>query len=97
MANINELVELTNVGTLFAFMLVAAGVIVLRYKEPDRPRPFRTPFVPWVPLLGIACCGYLMFELPWVTWLRFFLWMAAGLLIYLFYGARHSRLNDRKP
>ena len=64
LANINELVELTNIGTLFAFVLVAAGIIILRRIDPDRPRPFRTPLVPWVPLGAIACCGYLMFELP---------------------------------
>jgi APA family basic amino acid/polyamine antiporter len=91
-ANINELVELTNIGTLFAFALVAAGVLILRRTEPERARPFRTPFVPWVPLLAIACCGYLMFELPWVTWVRFFVWMAAGLVLYFLYGVRNSRL-----
>ena len=95
LANINELVELTNIGTLFAFMLVAAGIIILRCTEPDRPRPFRTPLVPWVPLLAIASCGYLMFELPLVTWIRFFGWMAIGGVIYLLYGFRKSRLNQR--
>jgi APA family basic amino acid/polyamine antiporter len=92
-ANINELVELTNVGTLFAFILVAVGIIVLRYTDPDRPRPFRTPLVPWVPLAAIACCGYLMLELPLVTWIRFFGWMGAGLILYLLYGFRRSRLG----
>jgi APA family basic amino acid/polyamine antiporter len=91
-ANINELVELTNIGTLFAFVLVAAGIIFLRRKEPDRPRPFRTPLVPWVPLGAIGTCAYLMTELPKVTWIRFFLWMVAGLLIYFLYSAGHSRL-----
>ena len=92
-ANINELVELTNIGTLFAFALVAVGILILRYSDPDRPRPFRTPLVPWVPLAAIACCVYLMTELPLKTWIRFFAWMAAGLVIYFLYGARHSRLN----
>jgi APA family basic amino acid/polyamine antiporter len=92
-ANINELVELTNIGTLFAFIIVAAGIIILRKKEPHRPRPFRTPWVPWVPLLAIACCLYLMLELPLKTWLRFFAWMGVGLLIYLGYGSRRSRLR----
>jgi basic amino acid/polyamine antiporter, APA family len=95
-ANINELVELTNIGTLFAFALVAAGVIILRFTDPERPRPFRTPFVPWIPLLAIACCAYLMYELPAITWIRFFLWMAAGLLIYGFYGIRRSRLAGNR-
>jgi basic amino acid/polyamine antiporter, APA family len=92
-ANINELVELTNIGTLAAFALVAAGVIILRYREPNRPRPFRTPLVPWVPLAAIACCGYLTLELPRVTWIRFFVWMAIGLAIYFLYGFRRSRLG----
>ncbi len=92
-ANINELVELTNVGTLFAFILVAVGIIILRRTDPGRPRPFRTPLVPWVPLAAIACCGYLMLELPRVTWVRFFGWMGAGLILYFCYGFRQSRLG----
>lgn len=92
-ANINELVELTNIGTLFAFVLVAAGVIILRRVEPNRPRPFRTPLVPWVPLAAIVCCAYLMLELPRVTWWRFFGWMGAGLIIYFCYGFHRSRLK----
>jgi APA family basic amino acid/polyamine antiporter len=93
-ANINELVELTNIGTLFAFILVAAGIIILRRTDPNRPRPFRTPFVPLVPLGAIATCAYLMCELPKVTWIRFFLWMAAGLVIYFLYSAKNSRLRQ---
>jgi basic amino acid/polyamine antiporter, APA family len=92
LANINELVELTNIGTLFAFVLVAAGILVLRYKEPERVRPFRTPLVPWVPLGAIGCCVYLMLELPPVTWLRFGFWMIAGLVVYFLFGYRRSRL-----
>jgi len=92
-ANINEVVELTNIGTLFAFVLVALGVIILRRTDPDRPRPFRTPLVPWVPLAAIVCCTYLMIELPWVTWVRFAMWLAVGLIFYFLYGARHSRLR----
>lgn len=90
--NINEMVELTNIGTLFAFILVAAGILVLRRTEPTRPRPFRTPWVPWVPLGAILCCGYLMTELPKTTWVRFGLWMAGGLVIYFAYGMHRSRL-----
>jgi APA family basic amino acid/polyamine antiporter len=96
-ANINEVVELTNIGTLFAFVLVAAGVLVLRRTDPQRPRPFRTPLVPWVPLGAIVSCGYLMFELPRVTWVRFVLWLAAGLVLYLLYGVRHSKLRTLEP
>lgn len=96
-ANINEVVELTNIGTLFAFVLVAAGVLVLRRTAPDRPRPFRTPLVPWVPLGAIVSCGYLMLELPRVTWVRFGLWLAVGLVLYLSYGIRHSKLRHPAP
>jgi APA family basic amino acid/polyamine antiporter len=93
-ANINELVELTNIGTLFAFALVAAGVIILRHTQPDIHRPFRTPWVPLVPLGAIGTCTYLMFELPTKTWIRFFVWMFIGLVIYFLYGVRNSRLRQ---
>ena len=93
--NINEVVELSNIGTLFAFVLVAAGILILRRSDPDRPRPFRTPLVPWVPLGAIVCCGYLMVELPLVTWVRFFVWLAIGLVFYYAYGFRHSRIGLR--
>ena len=73
--NINEVVELCNIGTLFAFVLVAAGILVLRRTDPNRARPFRTPLVPWVPLGAIFTCAWLMWQLPWVTWLRFVIWL----------------------
>jgi APA family basic amino acid/polyamine antiporter len=92
-ANINEIVELTNIGTLFAFVLVCIGILILRYREPDRPRPFRTPWVPLVPILGILSCLYLMAGLPWVTWVRFGIWLAIGLVIYMFFGWRKSRIG----
>jgi APA family basic amino acid/polyamine antiporter len=92
-ANINEIVELTNIGTLFAFVLVNLGVTVLRYKDPGRPRAFRTPLVPWTLLLGIAVCVYLMLGLPRITWVRFGIWLAAGLMIYFAYGYRKSRIR----
>jgi APA family basic amino acid/polyamine antiporter len=98
--NINEVVELTNIGTLFAFILVAIGILILRRTNPDRPRPFRTPLVPWVPLFAVVMCGYLMLQLPWVTWVRFFVWLAIGMAIYFAYGIRHSALrsfNASKP
>jgi APA family basic amino acid/polyamine antiporter len=88
--NINEVVELTNIGTLFAFVLVAIGIVVLRRTDPDRPRPFRTPLVPWVPLMAVLMCGYLMIQLPRVTWERFVIWLAIGLAVYFAYGVRHS-------
>jgi len=91
--NINEVVELTNIGTLFAFVLVAIGVVVLRRTNPDRHRPFRTPLVPLVPGLAVVMCTYLMLQLPWVTWIRFAVWLAVGLLVYFAYGVRHSVLR----
>jgi APA family basic amino acid/polyamine antiporter len=93
--NINEVVELTNIGTLFAFILVAVGIILLRRTDPGRHRPFRTPFVPATPLLAIMMCGYLMLQLPWVTWVRFVLWLVIGMFVYVGYGMRHSKLRIR--
>jgi len=93
LANINELVELTNIGTLLAFILVAAGILILRRTAPNQPRPFRAPWVPFVPIAAILCCTALMFQLPAITWIWFFGWMAGGLLIYFGYGRRRSRLS----
>ena len=92
-ANLDVFVELTNIGTLFAFVLVCIGVIVLRAREPGRPRPFRTPLVPYVPLAGIAVCVYLMVNLPIETWIRFGVWLVLGLMVYAGYGRRHSRFG----
>jgi APA family basic amino acid/polyamine antiporter len=85
--------ELVSIGTLLAFAIVCAGVLVLRYTDPDRPRPFRTPLVPVVPIAGIAACVYLMSGLPVDTWARLIIWMAIGLLIYFLYGRRHSKVQ----
>jgi APA family basic amino acid/polyamine antiporter len=92
-ANIAEVVDLTNIGTLFAFVLVSAGVLVLRRQEPDRVRPFRAPWVPVTPIISIVACLYLMLQLPRLTWIRFGIWLVVGLVIYLLYGVRHSRLQ----
>ncbi len=89
--NINEVVELCNIGTLFAFIIVAAGILVLRRTHPRWPRPFRAPLVPWVPLGAILTSGYLMMKLPALTWIRFVVWLAIGLAIYFGYGVRRSR------
>jgi APA family basic amino acid/polyamine antiporter len=89
-SNIDEVVELCNIGTLFAFVVVAVGVLALRRIEPHRPRPFRCPWVPWTPLLAIAACVWLMRELPWVTWARFLAWLGVGLIFYFAYGRRAS-------
>jgi APA family basic amino acid/polyamine antiporter len=85
--------QLVSIGTLFAFLIVCAGVLVLRYTRPDIPRPFKTPFVPFVPVLGILSCLYLMSGLPLDTWLRLIAWMAIGLVIYFTYGIRKSKLR----
>ena len=90
---IEEIAELANIGTLFAFVLVCLGVWILRVAEPDVRRPFTTPMVPLVPIVGAICCTYLMSRLPWVTWIRFFSWLVVGLIIYFAYGRKHSRVN----
>ncbi len=92
-ANIAEVVDLTNIGTLFAFVIVSAGVLVLRRLEPDRVRPFRAPWVPFTPIMAIVACVYLMLQLPRLTWIRFGIWLGIGLVIYVLYGIRHSRLQ----
>jgi APA family basic amino acid/polyamine antiporter len=76
--DIDTFAELSNIGALFAFVVVSAGVIVLRRKQPDRPRSCRVPFVPLFPIISIVCCAVLMMGLPLVTWIRFFLWLAAN-------------------
>lgn len=90
--DIGDAAELTNIGTLSAFIIVCVGVLVLRKSQPDHARPFKCPFVPWFPAMGIIFCFYLMLSLPVMTWIRFFVWMALGILIYFAYGFRKSRL-----
>ncbi|MEJ7760335.1 MAG: amino acid permease [Gemmatimonadaceae bacterium] len=85
--------ELVSIGTLLAFVIVSAGIIVLRRKSPEIPRPFRTPLVPIVPILAILICGYMMASLPADTWIRLGVWLAIGLLIYFLYGKAHSRIG----
>jgi APA family basic amino acid/polyamine antiporter len=94
--SIDEMVDLTNIGTLFAFILVCLGILILRRRDPARPRAFRTPWVPAVPLLGVVSCVYLMFGLPWITWIRFGLWLMVGLAVYYSYGYRNSGLRSLK-
>jgi basic amino acid/polyamine antiporter, APA family len=86
--------ELVSIGTLFAFAIVCAGVLVLRYTDPEIPRPFRTPLVPFVPIAGILACFYLMLGLPVDTWARLIIWMALGLAIYFLYGRSHSKVQQ---
>jgi APA family basic amino acid/polyamine antiporter len=84
--------DLCNIGTLSAFLIVCAGVLVLRRQEPDRQPGFRTPWMPWVPLLGIVACLWLMLGLPWTAWIRFGVWLVAGMVFFASYGFRHSQL-----
>ena len=94
-ANINEMVELTNIGTLFAFVLVSLSVLVLRYRDPHRVRPFRAPASPFTEIFASLACVYLMVQLPMVTWIRFVVWLVIGGVIYWSYGRRHSRMAAR--
>lgn len=89
---LGKLADATSIGTLFAFGLVNIAVLLLRRRRPDLPRTFRAPFSPVTPVLGVLCCGYLMFSLDVATWIVFGCWMVAGLGIYFGYGARRSRL-----
>jgi basic amino acid/polyamine antiporter, APA family len=93
------LAELVNIGTLLAFVIVCAAVLIMRYRHPEVKRPFRCPFVPLVPLLGITVCMLLMFSLPAENWLRLIGWLLLGIVIYFGYGKRHSvlaRMRDRE-
>jgi APA family basic amino acid/polyamine antiporter len=95
-ASIDEMVDLTNIGTLFAFILVCAGIIILRIKDPARPRPFRVPGGLIIPILGIISCLYLIYYLPPTSWLRFAAWLNLGFVIYVGYGSVNSRLTGRQ-
>lgn len=92
---LHELASLVNIGTLFAFTIVCIGVIVLRKTHPELPRPFKTPFMPVIPLLGIFNCIYLMIHLPLLTWIRFISWMFLGLIVYFTYSQYTSQLNKK--
>jgi APA family basic amino acid/polyamine antiporter len=91
------MLDLTNIGTLFAFILVCIGISILRFKEPDRPRSFRVPFGPLVvPVLGVLSCLGLVAYLPQPSWWRFLAWLAVGAVVYFGYGFSHSRLRTGK-
>ena len=93
---INVVGEMTSIGTLLAFVLVCIGIIVLRKREPNLPRPFKTPWVPVVPILGIITCLVMMFSLPQGTWIRLFVWLVIGLAVYFFYGKKNSKVRSEK-
>jgi APA family basic amino acid/polyamine antiporter len=95
-ANLDEVVDLTNIGTLFAFIVVCAGIMILRVKEPDRPRSFKVPGGHVIPVLGIISCLYLIYFLPTTSWLRFAAWLNIGFVIYVGYGSVRSRLTGEE-
>jgi len=86
--------DMTSIGTLFAFMLVCAAVIVLRKTNPELPRAFKTPLVPLVPILGIIVCGAMIFGLGWTNWARLIGWLALGFIVYFGYSRKNSKLNN---
>ena len=92
---IDDIGKMVNIGTLLAFVIVCIAVMVLRRTNPSQARPFRTPWVPVVPILGIIFNGYMMYKLGWVNWARLFIWLIIGLVIYFTYSRHHSRLNHR--
>ncbi len=92
--DIDTFADLSNIGTLFAFVVVSAGVIILRRTQPDRRRSFRVPFCPFTPVLAIACCFGLMLGLPLETWVRFVVWLLIGLVIYFGYSRRRSTVRE---
>lgn len=94
--NIDEIIELTNIGTLFAFILVCSGVMILRIQRPEAPRKFRVPYVWVMAPLGILFCIWLAWGLPTHTWERFWIWLGIGILLYIGYGVRHARAMDTK-
>ena len=90
---IDDIGKMVNIGTLLAFVIVSIAVMVLRRTNPEQPRPFRTPWVPLVPILGVISNGYMMYKLGWVNWARLVIWLAIGLVVYFTYGRFHSRVQ----
>jgi len=89
--------EMTSIGTLFAFILVCAGVWIMRSRRPDLERGFRVPALPFVATLGIIVCGAMIYGLGWTNWARLFVWLLIGLFFYFGYGRRHSRIDEATP
>jgi len=91
---IDDIGKMVNIGTLLAFVIVSIAVLVLRRTNPNQPRPFRTPWVPLIPILGVIANGYMMYELGWVNWARLIIWLIIGLVVYFTYGRHHSRVQN---
>src|ERR1700690_2723256 len=85
--------EMTSIGTLFAFVMVCIGVWILRRRSPDLPRAFRVPAVPFVSTAGVIVCGAMIYGLGWTNWLRLFVWLVIGLVVYFTYGCKHSKVQ----
>jgi APA family basic amino acid/polyamine antiporter len=90
---IDDIGKMVNIGTLLAFVIVCIAVMVLRKTNPGQPRPFRTPWVPLVPILGILFNGFMMYKLGWINWARLFIWLAIGLVVYFTYSVKHSKVQ----
>jgi len=90
---IDDIGKMVNIGTLLAFVIVCIAVVLLRRTDPDQPRPFRTPWVPLVPILGVLFNGYMMYRLGWINWARLIIWLAIGLVVYFTYGRKHSKVQ----
>jgi APA family basic amino acid/polyamine antiporter len=90
---IDDIGKMVNIGTLLAFVIVSISVLVLRHTNPGQPRPFRTPWVPLVPILGVISNGYMMYKLGWVNWARLIIWLIIGLVIYFTYSVKHSKVQ----
>jgi APA family basic amino acid/polyamine antiporter len=91
---IDDIGKMVNIGTLLAFVMVCIAIMILRRTNPQQPRPFRTPWVPLVPILGILFNGYMMYKLGWVNWARLIIWLVIGLVIYFTYSRYHSRVRS---
>ena len=90
---IDDIGKMVNIGTLLAFVIVSIAVVILRRTDPDQPRPFRTPWVPLVPILGVLFNGYMMYKLGWINWARLFIWLGIGMVVYFSYGRHHSKVR----
>jgi APA family basic amino acid/polyamine antiporter len=90
---IDDIGKMVNIGTLLAFVIVCVSIMVLRYTDPEKSRPFRTPWVPLIPILGVLFNGYMMIKLGRLNWIRLVVWLAIGLLVYFTYGQKHSRVQ----
>jgi len=91
---IDDIGKMVNIGTLLAFVIVCIAIIALRRTDPQQPRPFRTPWVPFVPVMGVLFNGYMMYKLGWLNWARLIVWLLIGLIVYFGYGRKHSRVQS---